>query len=149
MIGRRLLAMLGRDRGQTIFLAPIGLMIVVILGGTILEAGALHLRQRQLDDLADSIASDAAAVAFDVEQFRLTGDLTIDPDRANAMVGPSIQISSLPEATPAGVSVQVDGGIPEIAIELSFEHEFIFARQVFGATTELRALGRAELVPSQ
>lgn len=136
-----------RDRGQTIFLAPIAFIIVLLLGGTVLEVGNLHLRQRQLDNLADSIASDAATVGFDIDEFRATGNITIDPNAANAIVGPSIAISNLPTASGGGVTVVAT---PDVRLEvtLTYQHQFIFGRQVFGTSQTLDATGRATLVPS-
>jgi hypothetical protein len=145
---RRLLHLvLGSDRGQTLLLAPIGLLIVVFLGGATLEVGAMHLRQRQLDDLADSIANDAATVGFDVEEFRTTGEITIDPRAANSVVGAAISISNLPEARSERVVVS-PGPEPEAMVVLSYTHEFILGRAILGASTELSAAGEATLVPS-
>lgn len=135
------------ERGQTLLLAPIGLLIVIFLGGVTLEIGAMHLRQRQLDDLADSIANDAATVGFDIEMFRESGEITIDPDAANSVVGAAIAISNLPEARSAGVSVTA-GAEPEATVVLSYTYEFILGRAVLGASTDLTATGQAALVPS-
>ncbi|MFT7474285.1 MAG: putative membrane protein [Verrucomicrobiales bacterium] len=135
------------DRGQTLLLAPIALLIVVILGSVTLEVGALHLRQRQLDDLADSIANDAATVGFDVEEFRSTGTVTINAAAASSVISPSIVISNLPEARATAVDIG-PGPEPSATITLSFTHEFILGRMLFGASTELSATGEAALVPS-
>lgn len=135
------------ERGQTLLLAPIGLIIVIFLGGTTLEVGAMHLHQRQLDDLADSIANDAATVGFDVEEFRETGDLTIDRVAANSVVETSIAISNLPEARAGSVTI-IPGPEPATTIVLDYTHEFILGRAVLGASTELTASGQATLVPS-
>lgn len=135
------------ERGQTLLLAPIGLIIVVFLGGATLEVGALHLHQRQLDDLADSIANDAATVGFDVDEFRATGELSIDYLSANSVVDTSIAISNLPEAR--AVALTVTGGPePAASVTLSYTHEFILGRAIFGASTDLDATGEAALVPS-
>lgn len=137
----------GDERGQTLLLAPIGLIIVIFLGGATLEVGAMHLRQRQLDDLADSIANDAATVGFDIDEFRSTGELSIDGAAANSIVGSSIAISNLPEARSGGVTV-TPGPEPSTTIVLSYTHEFILGRAVLGVSTELSAIGEAALVPS-
>lgn len=138
---------LSDDRGQTLFLAPIGLIIVLILGLATLEVGAMHLRQRQLDDLADSIANDAATVGFDIETFRSTGELRIDPGLANSVAGPAIAISNLDTASAAPAAV-VNGPEPEVTIELTYEHQHILAAQIFSPSTTLTATGTAALVPS-
>lgn len=133
------------ERGQAIFIMPIAFLIVVILGAATLEAGNLYLRQRQLEDLADSIASDAAGFGFDEAEFRQSGTITIDEAVAGSIVGSSIGISNLPSAS-GGVSVVP--GTPDIEVTLTYTHDFILGRQIFGATQELRATGNATLVPS-
>ncbi len=135
------------DRGQTLLLAPIALLIIMILGAVTLEVGAMHLRQRQLNDLADSLANDAATVGFDIDHFRNTGELAIDPGAANGVLGGGIAISNLPTAAAAPVSV-TPGAEPAVTVALSFTHEFVLGRALFGASTELTATGEAALVPS-
>lgn len=135
------------DRGSTLLLAPIGLLIVMMLGAVTLEAGALHLRQRQLHDLATSIANDAATVGFDVDEFRASGAISIDPAGAESVVGPSIAISDLPEARAQGMNV-LRGAPPAVEVELAFTHEFILGQLIWGASTELTASGQATLLRS-
>lgn len=136
-----------RDRGQTLLLAPIALLIIMMLGAVTLEVGAMHLRQRQLNDLADSLANDAATVGFDVDHFRSTGDIAIDPTAANSVLGGGIAISNLPSAAAAPVAV-TPGAEPAVTVDLTFTHEFVLGKALFGASTELTATGQAALVPS-
>lgn len=136
------------DKGQSLLLLPAGFLIVLLLGSLVLEAAALHLRQRQLDDLADSIANDAAAYGFDIEAFRRTGEVAIDPARADEVIEPALSISSLPGARTE--SFRVIAGIePGVEIELSVRHEYLIGRLLLGGAPEtLTATGRAELVVS-
>jgi hypothetical protein len=137
-----------RDRGQSLLLLPAGFLIVLLLGSLVLEAAALHLRQRQLDDLADSLASDAAAVGFDHDEYRRSGSVAIDPDQARSVVGPGIAISLLPDARPDGLQV-IGGAEPRIEVVLSFDHEYIIGRSLLGGSPKtLTAVGRADLVLS-
>lgn len=135
----------GSERGQSVLLIPAGFLILLVLGSLVLEAAALHLHQRQLDDLADSIASDASAVGFDIETFRSTGDLTIDPVAAGSVLEPAIAISLIDDATG---SVQVlPGDPPAVEVELAVEHEYIIGRSLLGGVSKtLTAVGTAELV---
>lgn len=137
------------DRGQSLLLLPAGFLIVLLLGSLVLEAAALHLRQRQLDDLADSIANDAAAVGFDIDAFRASGEIRIDPALARSVIGPAIAISALPTASLESFSV-VDDPSPIVEIGLTVEHERIIGGALLGgAPSSLSAVGRAELVPSE
>lgn len=142
----RLKNFVSEDRGQTVFIIPFAFLIVVALGAVTIEAGNLHLRQRQLDDLADSIASDAATVGFDTNRFRLDGAIRIDEAAAEAVIAPAIAISNLPEASPGNIAITQGG--EAIEVTLTYTHDFILGRQVFGASQDLRATGNATLVPS-
>lgn len=133
------------DRGSTLLLAPIGLLIVMMLGAVTLEAGALHLRQRQLHDLATTVANDAATVGFDIDEFRSSGDITIDSGGAQSVVGPSIALSDIPEARPQGLNI-IQGAPPTVEVDLALTHEFILGQLIWGASTELTASGQATLL---
>ena len=135
------------DRGQAIFMAPIGFIIVLLLGGVVLEVGNLHLRQRQLDDLADSAASNAAGAGFDVDHFRSTGEIAVNGDAARDMVNLTAGNSNLDPVTVVRVN-PVSAPDPGIEVELHYTHEFIFGRQVFGASQTLDAVGNASLITS-
>ena len=132
------------ERGQTIFILPIAFLIVLILGSATLEASNLFLRQRQLEDLADSAASDAAGFGFDSEQFRADGTITIIENQAQSSIVDSIDQSNLRSAS---VNTVVIVG-PEVSVEISYTHDFILGRQIFGASQTLTATGNATLVPS-
>lgn len=139
---------LRRDRGQSLLLLPAGFLIVLILGSLVLEAAALHLRQRQLDDLADSLANDAAAIGFDIDSFRDSGEIRIDADRAGRALDASIQFSNLPDARAAALRV-TNGPEPEVEVDLVIQHEYIIGRSLLGgASNTLTATGRAALVAS-
>lgn len=136
------------DRGSTMLLAPIALLIVMMLGAVTLEVAAMHLHQRQLHDLATSIANDAATVGFDVDQYRTDQTIAIDPSAAQSVIEPSIAISNIPEARAEGFSV-VPGAEPLVEIDLAVTHEFVLGQLIWGSSTELTASGEAALVPSQ
>ncbi len=135
----------GSERGQSLLLLPAGFLILLLLGSLVLEAAALHLHQRQLDDLADSIASDASAVGFDIETFRTTGEVEIDPVVANSVLQPAVDISLLDDAT--GSVRVLPGDPPSVEVELAVEHEYIIGRSLLGGVSKtLTAVGTAELV---
>ena len=143
------------DRGQTIFLAPIGFMIVLLLGGVTLEVGNLHLRQRQLDNLADSVASNAAGAGFDVDHFRescrTTCEIRVDVSRTTGIVSDSIRFSNFPVGSVSVSNLAPAGGPgdPGVTVDLSYDHEFVFGRQVLGLSQTLTAQGNATLLTSE
>lgn len=118
-----------------------------MLGAVTLEVGALHLRQRQLHDLATTLANDAATVGFDVDEFRSSGEIDIDIDAARSVVDPGIAISNIPDSRPVGFTV-VPGAEPLVQVELELTHEFVLGQLIWGASTVLNASGEAALVRS-
>lgn len=133
-----------RERGQSVLLMPAGFLILILLAALVLEAAALHLRQRQLIDLADSIANDAVAYGFDVDEFRTTGDVVVDENRARSIVADEISISLLPDAV--GTLNIVDTNPPTVEVVLQMEHTYIIGAKFFGGLSDtLSATGRAEL----
>lgn len=136
------------ERGQALLLMPAGFLIVIVLLSLVIEAGAMHLHKRQLVDLADSIANDAASYGFDIDNFRATGDIAIDPAAAASIVNSSIAISELP--TTSVVQVRVTAGPePTVEIDLSYVHEYVVAGSLVGGSDQiLNATGQATLVLS-
>ncbi len=144
------------DRGQTIFLAPIGFIIVLLLGGVTLEVGNLHLRQRQLDNLADSVASNAAGAGFDIDHFRESCETTCEI-RVNVasttttnIVNQSIMSSNFAPASVTVVRVEPVGAPdPGVVVDLAYTHDFVFGRQILGLSQTLTAQGNATLLTSE
>lgn len=69
------------DRGSTLPLVPVAVLLVLVLGALVLDGAALLLAQRRLADLAAAVATDAAT-AIDPASFYGTagapaGDLTL------------------------------------------------------------------------
>lgn len=133
------------ERGSTVLLAPIALLIVLMLGAVTLEMGALHLRQRQLHDLATTIANDAATVGFDVDQYRTNGQIAISEHNAQQVVGPSIAASDIPDAQALGFNI-VSGANPSVEVDLGFTHEFVLGQLIWGVSMDLTATGEAALL---
>jgi hypothetical protein len=132
------------DRGQAIFILPAAFLVFVLLATLVLEAAALHLRQRQLIDLADSIANDAVAFGFDIDEFRQSGDVVVNENAARSIVGDEIAISDIPTAT--GVLRVVDLDPPTVEVVLTMDYEYIIGGAFVDAfDEELTAVGRAEL----
>ncbi len=126
-------------------LAPTALLIVLMLGAVTLEVAAMHLRQRQLDDLATTIANDAATVGFDTDAYRSTGTISISQARAIQVVGPSISGSDIPEARAQGFDI-APGPAPSVEVDLALTHEFVLGQLLWGTSIELTATGQAALL---
>lgn len=82
---RRRLIRTGGERGSALMLMPAAVLVVVILAAIATDAAVVLLAERQLADLADSLANDAAA-ATDERAFYEDGRVVVDGPRARAFV---------------------------------------------------------------
>jgi hypothetical protein len=133
-------------------LMPAGVLILVVLAALTCDSARAFQAQRELADVASSLASDLAteALVLDDDAFSDTGRIRLDEARAEALA------RRILAARPAGdlgtltlVSVTVSdpppGRAPVVTVVLAATVDTIFARAVPGGAdhTDLRATGRA------
>lgn len=95
------------DRGS-VTLWMLGLsMLLLIFGGLALDFWRALALQRELAAVADSAAV-AAASGIDEERYRLTGEVSPEPDRARALALASIEFQQV-EPDEASVALDIDG----------------------------------------
>lgn len=137
-----------RDRGSVLFLFPVGLVIVVLLGAIAVDLGNVWLQQRRLADAADSAANDAVAFGVDQGALRNNGELVLDPVRVRSAVDRSVLARDLPAATGApSVAIGTDAdGDPTIEVRLDGDVDLIFGRIVRPGGIAITAVGVAEIV---
>jgi hypothetical protein len=76
----------GRDeRGAALFLLPVGVLIVLLLGALVADTALVFLAEREVVNGATAAANDAAAAAIDVDHLRRTGEIQLDPARAEEL----------------------------------------------------------------
>ena len=95
-------AQLRSESGNTLLLFPAAVLILVILGALAVDLGVARLAQRDLANLSASVANDIAG-ALDEEAFYVEGEVRIDPDLAERLLGAAI------DAHP-GDAVEITGG---------------------------------------
>lgn len=137
-----------RARGSVLFLFPVGLVIVVLLGAIAVDLGNVWLQQRRLADAADSAANDAVAFGVDQGVLRDNGELVLDPVRVRSAVDRSVRAHDLPAATGApSVAIGTDAdGDPTIEVRIDGEVDLIFGRIVRPGGIAITAVGVAEIV---
>jgi hypothetical protein len=146
--GRELERRTPRDRGSVLFLFPVGLVIVILLGAIAVDLGNVWLQQRRLADAADSAANDAVTFGVDQGALRDGGELVLDPVRVRSAVARSVLGHELPAATGApSVSIGTDAdGDPTIEVRLDGDVDLIFGRIVRPGGVPITAVGVAEIV---
>jgi hypothetical protein len=73
------------ERGAALFLLPVGVMIVLLLGALIADTALVFLAEREVVNGATAAANDAAAAAVDLDHLRSTGEVRLDPARAEQL----------------------------------------------------------------
>lgn len=115
------------DRGSvTIWMLGLSLLLLVF-GGLALDFWRGLVLQRELAAVADSAAI-AGAAGIDVEQYRETGDVLLDPVRSRELAASSVAFQ---DAEVSGVSVSIGPGgesvtvVVEGAVELGLLGVFV------------------------
>ena len=135
-----------RDRGSVLFLYPVGLLIVLMLGAIAVDLGNVWMQQRRLADAADSAANDAVTYGVDQGVLRATGDLELSEARIDDIVVVSVAGQGMPaEATITDSSGTVIGGVPAVTVTIESRADLIFGRFVRSGGIAISATGVAEL----
>ena len=66
------------ERGSVLALMPAAVMIVIVLGAIAVDGSLAFLAERQVSNLAASVANDAATQGIAVERFYEDGTLLLD-----------------------------------------------------------------------
>jgi hypothetical protein len=131
---------------------PAGVLILIVLAAISVDSARTFQAQRELADVASSVAADVAteALALDDARFSETGRIRVDERAAEAVarrilaaradddLGP-IRLVSLTVSDPPS------GQAPVVTVVVAATVETIFARAVPGGAdrTDLQATGRA------
>lgn len=138
----------GRSQGSVMFLYPVGLLIVIVLGAIAVDLSNVWLQQRRLADATDSAANDAVAFGLDQDALRSEGLIALDPDQVNGVVATSIAGQDLPpEVGLPTVTLGVSGtGNPTVTVTVESSASLIFGRIIGNEGIAISATGTAELI---
>jgi Flp pilus assembly protein TadG len=140
------------ERGSALMLMPAGVLILVVLAAMTVDSARAFQAQRELADVASSVANDVAteALVLDGEDFSATGRIRVDEHRAEAAARSILAARAQDdlgriELVSVGVSDPPPGEAPVVTVVLRASVDTIFARAVPGGPdrTDLRATGRA------
>lgn len=83
------------ERGSVLALMPAAVLIFVVLGALAVDASMSFLAERQVSNLAASVANDAATQGVDVLHYYATGEIVIDPARVREVADAAVARSGL------------------------------------------------------
>ena len=134
-------------------LMPAGLLILFMLAGVAVDSSRAFQAKRQLSDLADSAANDAAAAAIATDTgFGVDGRVRLDPVRAEAVVADAVAARGSADLGAIDVVsvrvIEAPGSAPVVEVVLRATVPYLFARAVPGAPDRatLTATGLAATV---
>lgn len=134
-----------REQGSvTLLLLGLGVALL-LLGGIALDLWRLLGDRRELSALADAAAI-AATSGVDVDHFRETGVVSLDPFAVDVRI--EHLLGAQPEATLVGLSApQVSFAVPGCDVAVRFERQFDFTLLALGNVDDitLSATGCATL----
>ena len=140
---------MGRSqRGSVLILVPAGVLVLMILGAISVDLSIAYLAQRQLQDAASAAVNDAAGAALDQARLRQGGTVTLDPERAVAVVRQSVEADLRgPVRLTAAPGVVVEGR--RVTVRLQGDAPYVFSPSIPGVPrrARVRAVATAELRP--
>lgn len=98
-----------RERGSVLALLPAAVLIFIGLGTLAVDASVVFLAERQAANLASSVANDAATEAIDIARYYATGEVVIDPARAQAVADAAAARDGLAHLHDLTVDAEVEG----------------------------------------
>ena len=142
------------DRGSSMMLMPVAVLIVIILGGIAADFSHVHNRKRELISVANSIANDAVTYGIDIDAMRgpvdpndpTPDDLEFSDTRAGTVINESIakhhDLGDRPIVLEGFVINRAEN---TVTVNLTETVDYIFAGAVPGAPDSqvIRASGSA------
>ena len=129
-----------------LLLVPAGVLVLVLLAGITFDFVHLHLAQRELVALAESVANDAATYALDQDALRTDGQIVFRQSRAER-IAERARVEAPTDLHITALDVRVDPGTGSVVVTASATVDPVFLRAVPGEAVprRVRATARAVL----
>ena len=119
------------ERGSVLALMPAAVMIVIVLGAIAVDGSLAFLAERQVSNLAASVANDAATQGILVERFYEDGTLVLDDALVQAvadaaLVQATVSLAHLDDLT---IDVAVVGA-DTVEVTVRARTETLFSRAI-------------------
>jgi hypothetical protein len=129
------------DRGSVLALLPAAVVIVIVLGAIAVDGTLAFLAERQVANLAASVANDAATQGLAVERFYEDGTLVLDEALVRAVAADAsvAAASSLSHLDDVEISIEVID-VDTVQVSVSARIRTLFSRAL-PASIEWRSVG--------
>jgi hypothetical protein len=74
-----------RERGSVLALMPAAALVFIVLGALACDSAIAYLGEREVSNVAASVANDAATEAIDLDRYYATGEVVLLPARVAAV----------------------------------------------------------------
>lgn len=134
------------ERGSALFLMPVGVIIVLLLGALVADTAFVFLAKREVMNGATAAANDAAAAAVDVGHFRRTGEIRLRPERVGAAARAAVAHRTLGmfAGTPRVSASLGPGGTVVVEVEGTVDGLLWSPAGVFDRSVSARIAARAD-----
>jgi len=122
-------------------LLPAAVMIFIVLGAIAVDGALTFLAERQVSNLAASIANDAATQGIDVVRFYDTGELVLEESLVRAVADAALATSSLSHLDDLAVDAEVVDA-DTVSVTVTARTRSLFSR-VLPASVEFREVDAA------
>jgi hypothetical protein len=95
------------DRGSSLLLYPVGVLIIIMLGAVAADFSHVHMARRDLVELSGNIANDVSTAGLDEDVFRREELYMLDPARTARIAG---DILATANSVPAPARLAAVGG---------------------------------------
>lgn len=116
-----------RERGSVLALMPAAVLIFIGLGSLAVDSSLTYLGEREVSNIASAVANDAATEAIDVVRFYGTGEVVIDPARAQQVADVALARSSLDHLRGLTIETEVIG-TDTVVVRVHARVRSLFAR---------------------
>lgn len=129
------------ERGSVLALMPAAVMILIVLGAIAVDGSLAFLAERQVSNLASSIANDAATQGIDVVRFYDDGTLVLDEALVQAVADAALvqAIESLAHLDDLTIEVAVVD-VDTVEVSVRARTKTLFSRAL-PASVEHRDVG--------
>jgi Flp pilus assembly protein TadG len=127
-----------RERGSSLMLMPVAVLVFIILGAFAVDFSAARLARREMISAAQGAAQDAAIAGLDEGAFYDDGTIRFDEREARAQAAASLAVA---DPTLEMVGFDIDDGA--VVVTVAADVPTIFAKAVPGGPDTIRAQAQA------
>ena len=137
-----------RDAGSVMMLVPAGFLVLLMLAAITFDFAHAYLAQREVANVAESVANDAVTYAVDQGVLRAGGGVVLSQDRVDRIV--EVARANPPsDVRITALDAQLDSAAGTVVVTITGEVDPVFLRAIPGEAVPrtVHATASARIVP--